>query len=944
MESDQPARASSVITSALQAISPLRYLGPGLLILGVGLLGRHLLFSEQTRLAGVGLLFLAALLAILLLPSLPGTTSPIRSGARMTLSVDRALVLRMAGIASAILLCAASLFAWFSDPGAVFGLQGVLWLGSIGLLVISCTRWTSSSATREEAWSRNEKLLISGLIALALCTYLLNLDSIPWRFHYDEVLAYKETMRFFKGPPISLFTTTWSGTGLPSLWFVFPAALMHIVGTGLAGVRSGVALAGAFTMIPVYGLARLLAGRTAAALAAFAWAVSPVAIQYSRISIINMTTGLAWAVCFLFLVKGLRSRSPAHFMWSGLAAGLSMYTYYGTRLLPYLLAAFVLYLLVFHSRALKVLLPHFGLLGASFFVGFGPLLAYFMNHPDVWAGRGLSELSVPAVLPTTPAMVADYWNALAPLIEKNFLGLSVTISRDGCYWGTFFSPVWAVLFLVGVGLLVRRWRNPEAALLLIWLGGVLFVGGILVGKNFIPDYAHWTPAFPAFFVALAVPPALWLQSLASAPHRMYMCAVALVAAGALLQAASEGYWYLNVYPKQVPTSFEDSQGRLLSSLTSHDRVLFIGNSWQPFYSAIGEMMAPNIPASDLLNPARELPIQTDPGHDLTFVFNNDETQYLPLVESYYPGGQVTPIDGPVGKPLTYRVTSEQVLSRYGVLLSISSGADTTWSGKVQKVGDLPSGITTSYPVTATWSGLLLVTRAAERATLDNWTGTELWVEGRQVTQDTTPTLDEGWVPFTVQARLDGPQPPRLRTSYGAVPPAEVPSGRLWPQPPGQGLAVTISRNGSALSERIDPYAGSSIWGTTSFTLGGVLPMPRSRDPQFLPIAPDDATQVTWQGEIYTEGGTYIFNLRSDGTARVKLDGQTLFDLHNPNPGYPPKGGDPGTDTRQLLPVGWHPIVITLSPTGDANGLELSWTRPDGTREIIPPSRFRYTAP
>src|SRR5206468_2452533 len=127
----------------------------------------------------------------------------------------------------------------------------------------------------------------------------------------------------------------------------------------LTGVRLGVVLAGALTVVPVYGLGRLLAGRVAAALAAFFVAVSAVYIHYSRISIINVTTALVWAICFYFLVKGFQSRRPGDFVWAGLSAGLSMYTYYGTRLLPYLLVAFFVYMVAFHLRATRERLGHF---------------------------------------------------------------------------------------------------------------------------------------------------------------------------------------------------------------------------------------------------------------------------------------------------------------------------------------------------------------------------------------------------------------------------------------------------------------------------------------------------------------------------------------------------------------------------------------------------------
>ena len=242
--------------------------------------------------------------------------------------------------------------------------------------------------------------MFGGLILLSLVTHLAFLDQIPWRLHFDEGYAFIEVIHFYRGPAIPLFTTTWEGTSLPSLWFGIEGMLMHLTGPNLTGVRLGVALAGALMVVPVYGLGRLLAGRAAGAIAAFFAAVSAVYIHYSRVSIINVTTALAWTICFYFLMKGLGSRRPGDFVWAGLAAGLSMYTYYGTRLLPYLLVAFFVYMVAFHLRVTRERLGHFALVGVGFLVGFGPLLGYFILNPKMWAERGLSVLNVPAVIPT----------------------------------------------------------------------------------------------------------------------------------------------------------------------------------------------------------------------------------------------------------------------------------------------------------------------------------------------------------------------------------------------------------------------------------------------------------------------------------------------------------------------------------------------------------------
>jgi hypothetical protein len=817
----------------LRAAWETRGVSIGLLALGVGAIGETLLFTESLRGSGAALLLVAIVLAALAWGG-PREASPIIAQVGVLIAWRKGLALRLAGIAGSALLAMGALFSRQANPDAIFGLQGALWLASIALFLASCARWYPS--TQRESyfgppWTRLEIGLFLGLVALTLVTYLYRLNDIPWRFHYDEAIAYEEAMRFYRGPAISLFTTTWYETSLPSLWFALAGGLMRFAGTELGGVRMAVALAGALAVVPLYGLARLVAGRTAATLVAFFWATTPVAIHYSRISIINMTTPLAWTVCFYFLLRGLRSRRPGDFAWSGLAAGLGMYTYFGTRLLPYLLLAYAAYMALFHFRRFREQARHFAVLGVGFFVGFGPLLGYFLSHPGAWAARGLSQMTIPAEIPTTwDALVFD-WNTLSPIVDQNLLSLSVISTSDRCYWGPFLSPAQAVLLFLGVGALVWRWRQPGAFLVLLWGAGVLFVGGTLVSKVFVPAFNHWTPAFPAIFVAMALPPALWLRALGQVSPPAKIAGYAAVTAGAVCLAAVNLYTYAVVYPKSVPASFEWVQGRYLATLGPDDRVRIVGNSWQPVYPMIAEMMAPHVTASDFLNPSRQLPLAAS-GDSLVFLLNVDQTVYLPIIQGYYPGG----------------VLSELLTSK-----------------------------------------------------------------------------DSSAFAYRVPASVA--RSPRQFDS------------------PGTGLLVTIS--GKEGVKRVDPFVGASVWGDPgSGTLGGLVPPVEARDPELVPLGPMDGErgQIGWEGELYAEGGVYTMELRTDARALLEIDGQQVLNLCDnvPDPrGVYQPGGYPWRTATATLTQGWHPVRLALEPTGNYNGLEWAWTRPDGVREIVPPTRFRH---
>jgi hypothetical protein len=322
-----------------------------------------------------------------------------------------------------------------------------------------------------------------------------------------------------------------------------------------------------------------------------------------------------------------------------------MYTYYGTRLLPYLLAAFFVYMLVFHFKASRERLGHFALVGVGFVVGFGPLMGYFIMNPTMWAARGLSSMNVPAVIPTTWDAIVSNWNVLAPLAWQNFLGLSVLEGRDTVYWAAFLLPWEAALVVLGVGLLVWKWREPGALLVLLWGFGVVLAGGTLLSADSVPNFAHWAPAFPAFYLAMALPVALWWESWKKAPEKW----VQVVGASALVvlalgNAAVNINYYVAEYPHKVrgDTSLEAVVGRYIERVPPHTRVMVMGANtwgWRPQTPLIGEMMAS--PGSVLygFQPISQAPIGREEGQNLAFVFFNDMWDQMPMVESINPGGK-----------------------------------------------------------------------------------------------------------------------------------------------------------------------------------------------------------------------------------------------------------------------------------------------------------------
>src|SRR5439155_23053133 len=80
--------------------------------------------------------------------------------------------------------------------------------------------------------------------------------------------------------------------------------------------------------------------------------------------------------------------------------------------------------------------------------------------------------------------------------------------------------------------------------------GVLLVGGTLVlyPNSAPPMLAHWTPAFPVFYAAIAVPIGAWVGSAKiGLPGRWRWITTAVVLLGLILIAFANVHFYLHKY-------------------------------------------------------------------------------------------------------------------------------------------------------------------------------------------------------------------------------------------------------------------------------------------------------------------------------------------------------------------------------------------------------------
>jgi hypothetical protein len=348
-----------------------------------------------------------------------------------------------------------------------------------------------------------------------------------------------------------------------------------------------------------------------------------------------------------------------------------------TRLLPFILAMFMVFLLAVHWKHARQYTGGFLLLAGSYFVGFGPLLLHFIRNPNLYLGRGASLL---IWSPHIPISFADFHRAgktIWPVLSENLLGISTHTSQDIIFYRPLLLPAEDSLLILGVALLLWHWRHPAAFLILVSGLGVLLVGGTLVAHpNSVPPLInHWTPAFPAFYVALAVPVgALITAGQSELESRLrWILPVTVAIALVVLGWCNLNFYFHRYYadPESLKSKayrsaqqnyeVQTAQSRYSASLGPNYEVFTIGQSSWPYDPATTRYLVKEQKWTLLTNPAEELASITRDNKGLAFLFFPGNEQYRETTHEFFPGGKNGEVTTPRGKHrfYTYVLTPPQ---------------------------------------------------------------------------------------------------------------------------------------------------------------------------------------------------------------------------------------------------------------------------------------------
>ncbi|NBD36115.1 MAG: hypothetical protein GVY30_08965 [Chloroflexi bacterium] len=320
---------------------------------------------------------------------------------------------------------------------------------------------------RDQPNRRNFWIGITGLLLLTFALRVAGLTAVPPGLTHDEASNGHDSAAILRGVHRLYFPV---GYGHEPLYNYSVAALTLLLGQSIFTLRLTTALWSLATWVLTIVLARRWWGRRAALFAGAALAVSFWAQMMGRVGLRAPTLPallVASALAYDHAVRG--KRAWIGYGLAGLALGASFYTYMASR---------------------GMLLWYLALLIALAALNRATLRSIWKGAIAVVLIAGLTGLPLALHLRANPELetrIAQLGGALTAARAGNFAPLwgNISASLPMLFWRAdprwlynianrpALEPLLAILFLIGVGVALRRLRDWRYAFLLLWLGGGL---------------------------------------------------------------------------------------------------------------------------------------------------------------------------------------------------------------------------------------------------------------------------------------------------------------------------------------------------------------------------------------------------------------------------------------------------------------------------------------
>jgi 4-amino-4-deoxy-L-arabinose transferase-like glycosyltransferase len=773
----------------------------------------------------------------------------------------------------------------------------------------------------ERGWSRLQVGLLVGILALAAVVRFWGLGSLPFGTWYDEAENGLVGLRILEEPGyLPLYEPRVNSAGH---YLLLLAGSLSLLGRSTAAVRSVSALMGVASVAAAYLVGRELLGRWAGLAFAFFLAVSRWSINFSRMGMYNVATPLFELVALGFLLRGLRRRRFFELALAGVGMGLGMVFYVGFLSFPLVLVIFLAHSALSQRQVVARSWRGLLVLVMALALTVGPVAQYsYLQSEEFWERTGKTSVfkgkTLQEALPVIRGSVVKY------ALMFNYQG--DRYGRHNLSGEPMLDPLSGALMVLGFGVCLWGWRRPRALLLPVWLL-VMLLPGILSLEWEAPQALRTIGSLPAAYLLAVVP----LHALGEEWHRVVTPRlrrgfVPIVALLLVVVACSNLHTYFCVQARDLDTwrdfsTAETITARLMGEV-GPDADLYVISY---FYDhPVLRFLVPQVTEYSRIDTDDDLPLPQSVGREAVIFLDGGSTSLFDEAQRYYPGGIFEEYGSPFGGPpvvLVVRLSAEDISELQGLLGYYREGDDWTAAPSLTRQDaqlsfDWPGEAPLEPPFLVEWRGVL---RAPEygnyRVTLRSPAVAELYLDDALLLRGAGEQSAQ-----VMLARGNHDLRISTRSAVGHFELAwQPPGGEEEVVPPFALYAPPVTANGLlgryfANADWEAPLAFARLDRRLGFYYHiPPLPMPYTAE---------------WEGSILIpESGAYVFALQSIDESTLYLDGEEVV--------ASTRRGEYDQATLGLM-AGYHHLRVRYAARTDHMYLNLYWTPPGASREIIPP--------
>lgn len=512
------------------------------------------------------------------------------------------------------------------------------WVLGIGIFVTS-----GYSIISNNKISRKTIFTFLLLICAAFLIRIYHVVNLPIVLSGDEASFGLNVVEFLQGKRDNIFSAGWFS--FPTMYSYIQSISVLYLGNTILALRVTSVIVGALTVGAVYIFTREMYGNAAGLFAAIFMAGFHFHNNFSRIGLNNIWDGFWYLIVLGCVFYGWRKESRNAFILAGISLGLAQYFYVSSRLLFVIIPVFIGAVSLQDPKKFKHLMPDIIIMVVGMLVVFLPLCWYFINNPNEY----LAPLQRTSIFGKWMVQQMQF-TGHSPLeiiqqqIWDSFRGYTHIPLRHWYRPGTpMLRPLPAVIFFVGLGFMIRHWKDSRSILLGLWLVTFGFSNAL---SESTPAAQRYVAVSPALAIIIAYGLVEAKEILTHQLPRFRKLIAALVVIIILGISADEIRFYMLEYAPHSdfggdPGMIAQRLANYLQDKTGDYEVLFFGAPKMSYHSISSlPFLASHIKMTDITETWTSHDRVDTSANNLIFVFLPNHPDDLLQVEKNYPCGKL----------------------------------------------------------------------------------------------------------------------------------------------------------------------------------------------------------------------------------------------------------------------------------------------------------------